>query len=109
MGQPQDPRAFHPRFFEVLERAAAGEEIWFRFPGTQDGHNRCFSLRMQYHAFIKSLRYSQYAAQLAEETLAAAWAIEIKHWHYKDRFVVRPQMTWNEELAAALDHKPGDD
>lgn len=105
MPQPKDVRSFHPRFYEVLQRAAQGEEIWFEFPDTPQGRGKCFSLRMALAAFLKRISESKHQP---EDIVAAAFSVEIKTWQYKNKFVIRPKQTWDEELSEALDKPRGD-
>lgn len=103
MGQPSDPRAYPPRFFEMLGRIGAGESFTFRFPRTEQGRRDCHNLAMRMAAFRATMRRQS----APEDLVAAAFEMEIRE--KKDyHFTVGPMRTWDDVLSQALDSPPGD-
>lgn len=102
MPQPKDPRAYPVRFYEVLERVGKGETVKFRFPQTETGRKRCYSLRMKLGGFRSAIK------RLEEPGLSElAWEMEF-YVVSPYEFHARPQQSWDEELRAALDTPLGE-
>lgn len=107
MGHPTDIRGFPPTFWRVLEKVGEGETVKFSLPKTDEGRKRCWTLMMKFSAFRKRIREADPEEQ-PEFLITTAWATSIIRIS-KHEFHVKPQDTFEEEIARALQPLENDD